>query len=94
LFEIAEQTIFSFVDKMDLPPFTSLNKKYPNSCLWDGESQLSMRRWEFWKQRLRWISERDELTERTRHEALMIEQLMQNIEQKSREQHSAENSGS
>lgn len=53
-----------------------------------------MIRWVFWKQRLRWISERDELTERTRHEALMIEQLMQSVEQKSREQHSAENAGS
>jgi hypothetical protein len=71
---------------MDLAGITSMNEEYPNSSLWNGDSQLSMGRWEFWRQRLRWISERDELTERTRHEAQMMERLMHTIEQKSREQ--------
>jgi hypothetical protein len=41
---------------------------------------FSLDRWEFWRERLRWISEQDEIKERTRCEARMLEKLMLSIQ--------------
>lgn len=80
--EIAGHIIFGFVGKKDL----SLLEKLKLSCsnLWHGDSSFSMDRWEFWKKRLRWVSEQDELMERTRVDARKLVQLMQEIEQQNR----------
>ena len=40
-------------------------------------------RWEFWKEQLQWISEQSVLNTRTRDEARMLEEQMQNIQQHS-----------
>ncbi|CAI7648031.1 unnamed protein product [Penicillium glandicola] len=79
-FEIVGHIIFSFMDKKDLSAFDSL--KYADSNLWKGDAMFSMDRWQFWKERLRWISEQNELNKRTRDEAKMLEQLMQDIQNK------------
>lgn len=49
---------------------------------------FSLDRWEFWRERLRWISEQDELEKRTCCEAWMLEKLIQSIQQ-----HSEQNFG-
>lgn len=54
--------------------------KYPAAHLWKGDIWLSRDRWAFWKERLLWISEQDELMQRTRDEARMLVQLMGEIE--------------
>lgn len=46
---------------------------------------FTMERWEFWKERLRWVSQQDELLERTRDDARNLIQLMQGIEEQKRE---------
>lgn len=78
-FEIAGHIIFRFVGKRDLSLLEQLKKS--DSNLWYGDSLFSLERWGFWKTRLRWISEQDELMERTRADAQKIVQLMQEIEQ-------------
>lgn len=77
-FEIAGHIIFGFVGKRDLSLLEKLKLRDCN--LWEGDSSFSMERWEFWKKRLRWTSEQDELMERTRDDARKIVQLMQEIE--------------
>jgi hypothetical protein len=78
-FEITGHIIFRFVGKRDL----SLLKrsKERDSNLWHGDSLFSLERWEFWKTRLRWISEQGELMERTQVDAQKIMRLMQEVEQ-------------
>lgn len=78
-FEIAGHIIFEFVGKRDLSLLATI--KSPKSDLWKGDSMFTMERWEFWKDRLRWVSEQDELLERTRDDARNLIQLMQGIEQ-------------
>ncbi|KAL0471527.1 hypothetical protein QR685DRAFT_595919 [Neurospora intermedia] len=54
--------------------------------LWKAEKKvdqhewLTRERWAFWKKRLVWISEQTELSQRTRDEAIMLVQLMTEIE--------------
>ncbi|KAJ4398822.1 hypothetical protein N0V85_006183 [Neurospora sp. IMI 360204] len=54
--------------------------------LWKAEKKvdqhewLTRERWAFWKKRLVWISEQTELLQRTRDEAIMLVQLMTEIE--------------
>jgi hypothetical protein len=81
-FDIAGHIIFGFMGNKDLSLPEKL--KLSDANLWHGDSSLSMERWEFWKQRLRWISEQDELMERTRADARKVVQLMQGIEQQNR----------
>jgi hypothetical protein len=79
VFEIAGHVIFGFVGKRDL---SLLEKSKLRGCnLWQGDTSLSMERWEFWKNRLQWASGQDELMERTRADARKLVQLMQEIEQ-------------
>jgi len=60
---------------------TRAGPEYPDACLlWHGDVWLTRDRWAFWKQRLVWISEQNELLQRTRDDALMLIQLMQEIE--------------
>lgn len=83
--QIAGHIIFRFIGRKDLSGFESMKSKYPDSNLWKGDTMFSLDRWEFWKERLRWISEQDELKERTRDEARMLERLMQRIQENSKE---------
>ncbi|EGZ73974.1 hypothetical protein NEUTE2DRAFT_149865 [Neurospora tetrasperma FGSC 2509] len=46
----------------------------------DQHEWLTRERWAFWKKRLVWISEQTELLQRTRDEAIMLVQLMTEIE--------------
>lgn len=46
----------------------------------DGHEWLTRERWAFWKKRLLWISEQTELKQRTRDEAVMLVQVMTEIE--------------
>ncbi|KAJ9214706.1 hypothetical protein DTO166G4_3762 [Paecilomyces variotii] len=78
-FEIAGHIIFEFVGKRDLSLLATI--KSTKCDLWKGDSMFTMERWEFWKDRLRWVSEQDELLERTRDDARNLIQLMQGIEQ-------------
>ena len=80
--EIAGPIIFSFVGKRDLSLLEALKLKGCN--LWQGDSSFSMERWEFWKKRLQWMSEQEELLEGTRADARKLVQLMQEIEQQDR----------
>lgn len=80
--EIAGHIIFSFIGKKDLSLLERIKLRGCN--LWEGDSSFSIERWEFWKKRLRWISEQDELMERTQADARKRVQLMQEIEQHSR----------
>jgi len=52
--------------------------------LWKGDVWLTRDRWAFWKERLIWISRQPELLQRTRDEAVMLEQLMHDIEARER----------
>ncbi|KAJ6099731.1 hypothetical protein N7467_001266 [Penicillium canescens] len=76
-FEIAGNIIFHFIDKVDI---AWMEKKLPNSNLWKGSSLFTMDRWEFWKDRLRWIGQKSELMERTREDAERLIRIMQNIQ--------------
>lgn len=78
-FEIAGHIIFEFVGKRDLSLLATI--KSPKCDLWKGDSMFTMERWELWKERLRWVSEQDELLERTRDDARNLVRLMQGIEQ-------------
>jgi hypothetical protein len=78
-FEIAGHIIFSFVGNRDLSLLETL--KLSDCNLWQGDSSLSMERWDFWKRRLQWTSGQDELMERTRADARKLLQIMQEIEQ-------------
>ncbi|KAF9249958.1 hypothetical protein DTO006G1_5917 [Penicillium roqueforti] len=86
-FEIAGSIIFKFVGKKDLT-LAEANKK-PDWNLWKGDSSFSKERWDFWKERLQWISEQNELMERTRDDAQKLVEIMHSIEQQSREKNSA-----
>ena len=77
--EVSGQVIFGFIGKYDLSVLGQLT--LPGCNLWQGDSSFSMERWEFWKTRLRWISEQDELMERTRDNARKIVLILQEIEQ-------------
>lgn len=79
-FEIAGDIIYNFIDKEDLSRFNSI--KHSDSDLWKGDTKFTKDRWDFWKERLRWISEQSELKQRTRDEARMLVQLLQNIEER------------
>ncbi|KAK3396916.1 hypothetical protein B0T20DRAFT_480518 [Sordaria brevicollis] len=46
----------------------------------DGHEWLTRERWAFWKERLSWMSEQTELKQRTRDEAIMLVQVMTEIE--------------
>ena len=46
----------------------------------DGHEWLTRERWAFWKKRLLWMSEQTELKQRTRDEAIMLVQVMTEIE--------------
>ncbi|OQE07866.1 hypothetical protein PENVUL_c012G01548 [Penicillium vulpinum] len=81
--EIAGSIIFKFVGKKDLS-FAEANKK-PDWNLWKGDSSFSKERWDFWKERLQWISEQNGLMERTRDDAQKLVELIYSIEQESRE---------
>jgi hypothetical protein len=76
--QIAGHIISGFIGRKDLSWWESM--KYPDSNLWKGDTMFSLHRWEFWRERLRWISEQDELKERTRCEARMLEKLMLSIQ--------------
>ncbi|KAJ5730577.1 uncharacterized protein N7483_005085 [Penicillium malachiteum] len=78
-FEVSGHIIFRFLGKYDLSAIEKLN--LPECNLWEGDSSFSMERWEFWKTRLRWVSEQDGLLEITRDDARKIVHLMQEIEQ-------------
>lgn len=54
--------------------------KYPDAELWYGETLFNLKRWAFWKERLRWIAEQGELLENTRSTALSIVARMDDIE--------------
>lgn len=54
--------------------------KPPEAYLWKGDIWLTRDRWAFWKERLIWVSEQNELLQRTRDEASMLVQLMTEIE--------------
>ena len=82
-FEIAGSIIFKFVGKKDLS-LVEANKK-TDWNLWKGDSLFSMERWNFWKERLQWVSEQNELMDRTRDDAQKLVRLMHSIEQQSRE---------
>ena len=64
--------IFRFVNKKDLAWLESVKSKYPDSDLWKGSTMFTLDRWEFWRERLRWVSEQNDLKERTRDEAQML----------------------
>ncbi|KAJ5773016.1 hypothetical protein N7457_007912 [Penicillium paradoxum] len=78
--EISGDVIFSLMDQCDLS-MVELPKSSDHN-LWNGDSNFSMARWEFWKERLRWIGEQNELMEMTRYEAHRMVQLMHDIEQR------------
>lgn len=78
-FEIAGSIIFKFLGRKDLSQ-TGANKK-TDWNLWRGDSSFSRERWDFWKERLQWISEQNELMERTRDDAQKLVKIMHSIEQ-------------
>ncbi|KAJ5403996.1 hypothetical protein N7509_003867 [Penicillium cosmopolitanum] len=76
--EISGSVLFYFLDRKDLTSLEAL--KLPNSNLWKGDSLFTMQRWQFWKERLLWISKQDELMNLTRELAAKLVRSMQNIE--------------
>ena len=54
--------------------------KYPDSNLWYGKPRYSKERWAFWKERLEWISQQEELLKNTRDISHMIVNSMEAIE--------------
>ncbi|KAJ6016211.1 hypothetical protein N7540_010802 [Penicillium herquei] len=78
-FETSGHILFGFLGKYDLSALEQL--KLPGCNLWEGDSSFTIQRWEFWKTRLRWVSEQDELMESTRDDARKIVHIMQQIEQ-------------
>jgi Protein of unknown function (DUF3632). len=81
-FEIAGHVVFGFVGKIDLSLLENL--KLSGCNLWQGDSSLSMERWEFWKKRLQWASGQDELMERTRADARKLVHLCKKLSNKPR----------
>jgi hypothetical protein len=58
----------------------SITVEPPEANLWKGDVWLTRDRWTFWKERLVWVSEQNELLQRSREEARMLVQLMKEIE--------------
>ncbi|KUI52732.1 hypothetical protein VP1G_00107 [Cytospora mali] len=79
MLNIAGDVIYSFVDKKDLSWSDTL--KYPGANLWKGDSKFTKSRWDFWKDRLQWVSEQSELKLRTRDEASLLAETMKTIEE-------------
>jgi Protein of unknown function (DUF3632). len=77
-FEIAGSIISSSREEGHLQ--TGATKK-TDWNLWRGDSSFSRERWDFWKERLQWISEQTELMERTRDDAQNLVKIMHSIEQ-------------
>jgi len=48
---------------------------------WNGSAGYSVERWNFWKERLGYFSERDDLSEKTRSMAKRAKELMENVGQ-------------
>ncbi|KAK5807094.1 hypothetical protein VI817_001352 [Penicillium citrinum] len=79
--EISGPVLFQFLGRSDLSSLEAV--KLPDSNLWKGNSLFSMQRWQFWKQRLVWISKQDELMDSTRGLAARLVISMQEIEENS-----------
>lgn len=77
-FEISGHVIYSFIGRMDLAGFQCL--KYSQSDLWTGDGAFSKQRWDFWKERLRWVGTLSELKQGTQQDAASLVQMMQVIE--------------
>jgi hypothetical protein len=77
-FEISGGVLYSFIDRKYLDGFEKA--KFPGSKCWKGGKWWTMERWNFWKERLRWISHMHVMTEDQRGR-----DVMNSIREKARE---------